>query len=187
MGTADRGRRDGFALAGCHTGGLWLERGKPRSICSDAADGRGLPYGGSTRFMGVQLGGKVIWAGSRGCGTGTSGQQRDATRCLPDEGAPRSGCCSPVLARSSIPADPQPSFPQVRRSDWPCGPAAPPLFACGMPTRAALAVLAWSGDGSPVWGCTTTIGDQVPPRTQFRKTISNCCHWHRSMTRSAWH
>jgi hypothetical protein len=29
---------------------------------------------------------------------------------------------------------------------------------------AALAVLAWIGAGSPVWGCTTTSGDQVPPR-----------------------
>jgi len=31
-------------------------------------------------FMGIQLGRKVIWAGSRGCGCGeeTSRQQRDA-------------------------------------------------------------------------------------------------------------
>jgi bifunctional non-homologous end joining protein LigD len=31
-----------------------------------------------------------------------------------------------------------------------------------MRARPALAVLAWSGDGSPVRGCTTTSGDQVP-------------------------
>jgi hypothetical protein len=29
-----------------------------------------------------------------------------------------------------------------------------------------LVVLVWTGDRSPVWGCTTTSGDQVPPRTQ---------------------
>jgi hypothetical protein len=46
-----------------------------------------------------------------------------------------------------------------------CGPAAAPLLARGMPARTALGVLAWSGDGSPVWGCTTTSGVQVPPRT----------------------
>jgi len=40
---------------------------------------------------------------------------------------------------------PRSSFPQVRWSDWSRGPAAPPLFACGMPTRAALVVLAWAG------------------------------------------
>jgi len=36
-------------------------------------------------FMGVQLGGKVIWAGLRGygCGAGTAGQQREAVTVLP--------------------------------------------------------------------------------------------------------
>jgi len=35
--------------------------------------------------MGVQLGGKVIWAGLRGCGcgAGTAGQQREAVTALP--------------------------------------------------------------------------------------------------------
>ena len=66
-----------------------------------------LPYGGSTRFMGVQLGGKVIWAGSQGCGcgAGTSGQQQEAVTSLPADGAPRCGCRRPVLACSPIPAD----------------------------------------------------------------------------------
>ena len=41
----------------------------------------------------------------------------------------------------------------------------PPLFACGLRTRPALAVLAWSGDSSPIRGCTATSGDRVPPRT----------------------
>jgi hypothetical protein len=36
-------------------------------------------------FMGVQFGGKVIWAGLRGCGcgAGTAGQQREAVTVLP--------------------------------------------------------------------------------------------------------
>ena len=29
-----------------------------------------------------------------------------------------------------------------------------------------LVVLTWTGDRSPVWGCTTTIGVQVPPRPE---------------------
>jgi hypothetical protein len=33
--------------------------------------------------------------------------------------------------------------------------------------RTGLVVLAWTGDRSPVWGCTTTSGDQVPPRTHI--------------------
>jgi hypothetical protein len=70
-------------------------------------------------FIGVQLGGKVIWAGSRGlrlqCGNlpGSSGR---LSPCLPDDGAPRCGCRRPVLACSSIPADRGHRF---RRShDW---------------------------------------------------------------------
>jgi len=39
-------------------------------------------------------------------------------------------------------------------------PVLPPLFACEMRARPALAVLAWSGDGSP-------FGD-VPPRAGFK-------------------
>lgn len=70
-------------------------------------------------FMGVQLGGKVIWAGARGLRLlrelpGGSGR---LSPCLPDDGAPRWGCCSPVLGCSSVPADRDSSFPQVRRSD----------------------------------------------------------------------
>ncbi len=36
-------------------------------------------------LVGVQLGGKVIWAGLRGCGcgAGTAGQQREAVTVLP--------------------------------------------------------------------------------------------------------
>ncbi len=40
-------------------------------------------------LMGVQLGGKVIWAGLRGsgCAAGTSGQQREAVPCSRDDKA----------------------------------------------------------------------------------------------------
>ena len=38
-------------------------------------------------FMGVQLGGKIIWAGFPGCdrGAGTAGQQPEPAAMLPDE------------------------------------------------------------------------------------------------------
>ena len=64
------------------------------------------------------------------------------------------------------PGSPPSSFPQVTCLDWPGRPVLPSLFACEMRARRALAVLAWSGDRSPVRGCTNTSGDQVPPRTQ---------------------
>ena len=57
------------------------------------------------------------------------------------------------------------SFPQVTCPDRPGGPVLPPLSACGLRPQQALVVLAWSGDGSPVWGCTTMGGGRVPPRT----------------------
>src|ERR1700730_4418237 len=63
------------------------------------------------------------------------------------------------------PGSPPSSFPQVTCLDRSGRPVLPPLFTCGMRARRALAVLAWSGDGSPVRGCTTTSGVQVPPRT----------------------
>jgi hypothetical protein len=36
------------------------------------------------------------------------------------------------------------------------------------PGAAAPVVLTWTGDRSPIRGCTTTAGDQIPPRTRFR-------------------
>jgi len=84
---------------------------KARLICSGAASRLNCLMGVQLGFMGVQLGGKVIWAGSQGCGcgAGTSGQQQEAVTSLPcqrpDDGAPRSGCRRPALACSSIPAD----------------------------------------------------------------------------------
>ena len=65
-GRADRRRRDSSAFASCRAGGLWPERGKARVVCSGAAGRLGCLMGVQLGFMGVQLGGKVIWAGSRG-------------------------------------------------------------------------------------------------------------------------
>ena len=69
---------------------------------------RGLPMGVQLGFMGVQLGGKVIWAGLRGCGcgAGTGGQQRRLSLCFPDDEASCCGCRGPALpaARSRLTA-----------------------------------------------------------------------------------
>ena len=110
-------------------------------------------------FMGVQLGGKVIWAGARGLRLlrelpGGSGR---LSPCLPDDGAPRWGCCSPVLGCSSVPADRDSSVSAgqvvglvmwLRRrrlcSHAECRPGV------------AFGVLAWTGDRSPIRGCTTS-------------------------------
>jgi len=57
--------------------------------------------------MGVQLGGKVIWAGSQGlrlrCGN-IPGSSRRLSPCLSDDGAPRCGCRRPAppAARSRL-------------------------------------------------------------------------------------
>jgi hypothetical protein len=118
-------------------------------------------------FMGVQLGGKVIWGRFTGL----------RLRC--GDWRPAAGGClraSPMMKRRTAaaavrpgvrpdPGSPPSSFPQVTCLDRSGRPVLPPLFACEMRARPALAVLAWSGDGSPVRGCTTTSGDQVPPRT----------------------
>ena len=42
-----------------------------------------------------------------------------------------------------------------------------PLAPIELPAEGICGVLLWSGDRSPVWGCTTTSGDQVPPRTRW--------------------
>ena len=118
-------------------------------------------------FMGVQLGGK----GHRGRFTGLR------LRCG-DWRAAAGGChcASLIIKRRAAAAAVRPcvrpgpgplpsSFPQVTCLGRSGRPVLPPLFACEMRARPALAVLAWGGDGSPVWGCITTSGDQVPPRT----------------------
>jgi hypothetical protein len=114
-------------------------------------------------FMGVQLGGKVIWAGSLGLRLRCGDWRAAAGGCH---------CASLMIKRRAAaaavrpcvrpgPGSPPSSFPQVTCLDRSGRPVLPPLFACEMRARPALAVLVWSGDGSPVWGCTTTSGDQV--------------------------
>ena len=86
-GAADRRRRD-RRLCPCQrrAGELCGVRGKaPLLICSGVASRRDCLMGVQLGFMGVQLGGKVIGAGLRGCGcgAGTGGQQRKAVTVLP--------------------------------------------------------------------------------------------------------
>jgi hypothetical protein len=85
MGTADRGRRDSSAFASCRAGGLWPKLGRPVwSVLARLAAGDCL-VGVQLGFMGVQLSGKVIWAGllGCGCGAGTGERQREAVPVLP--------------------------------------------------------------------------------------------------------
>jgi hypothetical protein len=95
--------------------------------------------------------------------------------CLPDDGAPRRGCRRPALACSSIPADRDHRFRRSGAQTGYAARAAPPLFACGMRARAVLVVLAWSGDGSPVWGCTTTSGTESPLGHSIRASDLRLC------------
>jgi len=170
-GAADRRRRY-RRLCPCQrrAGELCAVHGKaPLLICSGAASRRALPYGGSTRFYG----GSTRWQGHRGRFTGLR------LRCG-DWRAAAEGChrASLMIRRRAAaatvrpcvrpdPGSPPSSFPQVTRLDRSGGPVLSPLLACGMRARSALVVLAWSGDRSPIRGCTTTSGDRVPPRTQI--------------------
>ena len=169
-GAADRRRRDRRPCpCPLRAGGLCAVRGEaPLLICSGAAGRRGrLPYGGSTRFMGVQLGGK----GHRGRFTGLRlrcGDWRAAAGGCHCASLMMKRCAAAAAVRPCVrpdPGSPLSPFPQVTCLDRLGGPVLPPLSACGMRARRALAVLAWSGDGSPVWGCTTTGGVQVPSDT----------------------
>ena len=60
-------------------------RKAPLLICSGGLAAGDCLMGVQLGFMGVQLGGKVIWAGLRGCGcgAGTGEQQREAVTVLP--------------------------------------------------------------------------------------------------------
>ena len=164
-GAADRRRRDRRpALASCVPVGYGRARKAPLLICSGAASRRGLPYGGSTRFYGGSTrrqGHLGRFAGLRlrcgDCRAAAGGchraslmmERRGAAAAVRPWPAARSRLTALVVSAGHMPGP-------VRR------PVLPPLFACGMRARPALAVLAWGGDGSPVWGCTTTSGDQVP-------------------------
>ena len=148
-------------------------RGKaPFLICSGAASRRGLPYGGSTRFMGVQLGGiGARFGGLRlRCGDWRAAAGGCHCACLMIK--PRAAAATVRPCLRPDPGAPSSPFPQVRCLDRSGGPVLPPLSACEMRARPALAVLAWTGDRSPVRGCTTTEGDQVPPWTLFRIIIA---------------
>ena len=168
-GAADRGRRD-CRLCPCQrrAGELCAVRGKaPLLICSGAASRRALPYGVQLGFMGVQLGGKVI--GGRFTGL--------RLRCG-DWRAAAEGChrASLMIRRRAAAATVRPcvrpdpssllsSFPQVTRLDQSGGPVLTPPVRLRIAGPACPFVLAWSGDRSPIRGCTTTSGDRVPPRT----------------------
>ena len=167
-GAADRGDvTAGSALVSCVLVAMRRARKAPLLICSGAASRRGLPYGGSTRFYG----GSTRRQGHLGRFTGLR------LRCG-DRRAAAGGChcASRMIERRAAaaavrpcvrpgPGSPSSSFPQVTCLGRSGRPVLPPLFACEMRARPALAVLAWGGDGSPVWGCTTTSGDQVPSDT----------------------
>jgi hypothetical protein len=66
-------------------GGLRPVGGKPASDLLWRLADEDCFMGVQLGLMGVQLGGKVIWAGLRGCGcgAGTAGQQREAVTVLP--------------------------------------------------------------------------------------------------------
>ena len=135
------GRADGSGL--CSEGTVLL--------CPGAASRRGLPYGGSTRFYG----GSTRWQGHLGWVRGAAAAAQELR-------AVAGGChhaCrmmersnAEAVVRSWLAAHSgycRSSFPQVRHLDKSCDPVEPPLLACGMPTRTALVVLSWNGDGSP--------------------------------------
>jgi hypothetical protein len=103
-------------------------------------------------FMGVQLGGK----GHLGRFTGLR------LRCGDWRAAAGGGHCASLMIKRRAaaaaarpcmrpdPGSPSSSFPQVTCLDQPGRPVPPPRVACEMRARPTLAVLAWSGDGSPI-------------------------------------
>ena|ERR1039458_6002000 len=163
-------------IAGDVTAGSALVSCVPVSYALGAERRRGLPYGGSTRwqepsgwFTGLRLRCGDCRAAAGGCHCASLMIKR---------------CAAAAAVRPCVrpdPGSPPSSFPQVTCLDWSGRPVLPSLFAGEMRARPALAVLAWSGDGSPVWGCTTTSGDQVPPRTH-KGYRQNCrCHTDRTL------
>jgi hypothetical protein len=169
MGAADRRRR------GCRLCPYQLPVGYgpcAESLASDLlwrlAAGDCL-MGVQLGLMGVQLGGKVIWADLRGCGcgAGTAGQQREAVhraslmiKCSEAAAEVRPGPAAPFRLTALVVSAVHMPGP-VRRA------RAVASFRLRYAGPAALVVLAWSGDRSPIRGCTTTSGDQVPPRTRI--------------------
>jgi hypothetical protein len=170
-GAADRRRRDRRpGPCQLRAVGLCVVRGKaPLLTCSGAASRRGLPYGRSTQFYG----GSTRWHGHRGRLTGLRlrcGDWRAAAggcHCVSLMMKRRAAAAAVRPCPRPAPGSPPSPFPQVTCPGRPDGPVLPPLFACEMRARQTLAVLAWTGDRSPIRGCTTTSGDRVPPRTQI--------------------
>ena len=167
-GTSRARRIAGGVTTGCgvarwRAGGLWTVRGGHR-LDLPWCGRRGLPYGGSTPFHG----GSTRRHGHRGriagdAGTAGSSARGDAVLSWGGSLVKRLPQCGPGTGRRPGPSPL--SFPQVTRSDcaagWHCPLALPTK---GRPARPVV-VLAWAGDRSPVWGCTTTGVDRVPPRT----------------------
>jgi hypothetical protein len=160
---AQRTAGDVRAPASCHAGGLWPSSEGPSDLFRRGWPSQ-LPYGGFNSVLwGFNSVARVIWAGLRGCGggAGTGGQQREAVTVLPDDEAPCCGCRGLALraARSRLTALVVSAGSHI---PGPAGRAGAAVsFRLRNAGRLALAVLAWSGDGSPVRGCTTTGGVQV--------------------------
>ncbi len=85
-------------------------------------------------LMGVQLGGKVIWAGLRGCGcgAGTGEQQRGSCHCASLMVKRRAAATGVRPCVRPGPGSPPSSFPQVICLDRSVRPVLAPLFACEM-------------------------------------------------------
>jgi hypothetical protein len=114
-------------------------------------------------LMGVQLGLMITWASLRGCGcnAGTAGAAAGGCHCAP-----------PMIKRSEAAAEvrPGPAAPfrltaLVISAGHARGPAgwtgAAASFRLRIAGPAGPFVLAWTGDRSPIRGCTTTGGDRV--------------------------
>ena len=146
-------------------GGLCAVRGKaPLLTCPGAAGRRECLMGVQLGFMGVQLGGKVTGAGFGGLRLRCGDRRAEAGGCQRASLMMKRRAAAAAVRPCARPGPGSPPswFPQVTCLDRPGRPVLPPRSACEMRARPAPAVLAWSGDGSPVWGCTTTSGDQVP-------------------------
>jgi hypothetical protein len=135
-GAADRRRRD-RRLCPCQlrAGGLCAVRGQaPPVICSGAASGRGLPYGGSTRFYG----GSTRWQGHPGrfaglrlrCGNCRAAAAGCRRASLMMKRRAAAAAVRPCLRPG--PGSPPSSFPQVTCPDRPGRPVLPPRVACEM-------------------------------------------------------
>jgi len=119
--------------------------------------------------MGVQLGFMGFNSVARSSGPvygaaaavrGLASSSGRLSLCFPDDEASCCGCRGPALrtARSWLTT----LVVSAGHMPGPVGrPGAVASFRLRNAARPDLVVLAWSGDRSPVWGCTTTSGDRV--------------------------